>query len=86
MQYQVYSNGDELTQSSDYFCASMSRGTRLACYMTALFYGGTCWFHTPTDEEKEIATNFANKKYGAKVKLEYIGRTENNEYSCKQLY
>lgn len=55
-----------------------SQGHKMACYLTAIFYGGYCWFLSPTEESeqraKEKANNLPERTKGSNVEVRYIGR------------
>ena len=48
--------------------------SRVACYITAFFYGGSCWFISPSDTDREDVTRRARAELGEQVQVEYLDR------------
>ena len=55
------------------FHAPVSDANKYACWGTAIFYGGWCWF-LPTSSDLAAGSESAKKKYGEDVIVEYRNR------------
>lgn len=51
-----------------------STGERVACYGTAWFYGGSCWFISPSEEDREQVVRRARAELGEGARVEYLDR------------
>lgn len=56
------------------FSTEVQKSDRVWCYVTAIFYGGYCWFISPDEADWAAARERANKLAGKNVTVEYAGR------------